>query len=94
MAKLKNLSRWDESIVAKDIQNSLKKLGYTVPTIVASGEKAIEEVEQSRPDLVLMDIMLKGDINGVEAANAIRDNYDILLFSLQLMLIDNTFKQG
>ena len=56
MVKLKILVVEDESIVAKDIQNSLKKLGYVVPTVVASGEKAIEEAEQSRPDLVLMDI--------------------------------------
>jgi two-component system, LytTR family, response regulator LytT len=90
MAKLKILVVEDESIVAKDIQNSLKKLGYVVPTVVASGEKAIEEVEQSRPDLVLMDIMLKGDINGVEAANTIRENYDIPVIFLTAYADDNT----
>lgn len=94
MAKLKILVVEDESIVAKDIQNSLKKLGYTVPTIVASGEKAIEEVEQSRPDLVLMDIMLKGDINGVEAANAIRENYDIPVIFLTAYADDNTLSKA
>ncbi len=94
MAKLKILVVEDESIVAKDIQNSLKKLGYTVPTVVASGEKAIEEVEQSRPDLVLMDIMLKGDINGVEAANAIRENYDIPVIFLTAYADDNTLSKA
>lgn len=94
MAKLKILVVEDESIVAKDIQNSLKKLGYTVPAIVASGEKAIEEVEQSRPDLVLMDIMLKGDINGVEAANAIRENYDIPVIFLTAYADDNTLSKA
>ena len=90
MAKLKILVVEDESIVAKDIQNSLKKLGYIVPTIVASGEKAIEEVEQSRPDLVLMDIMLKGEMNGIDVANIIRDKFEIPVIFLTAYADDNT----
>jgi two-component system, LytTR family, response regulator LytT len=72
MAKVKILVVEDESIVAKDIQNSLKKLGYQVPTTVSSAEKAIEEIEENRPDLVLMDIMLKGQMSGIDAANIIK----------------------
>ena len=94
MAKLRILVVEDESIVAKDIQNSLKKLGYTVPTIISSGEKAVEEVEQSKPDIVLMDIMLKGDVNGIEAANTIRERFDIPVIFLTAYADDNTLSKA
>lgn len=58
----------DEVIIGMDIRNTLKKLGYNVPAVVASGEKAIEKAEKIQPDLILMDIMLNGSIDGVEAA--------------------------
>jgi two-component system, LytTR family, response regulator LytT len=90
MAKLRILVVEDESIVAKDIQNSLIKLGYLVPTIVSSGEKAIEEIEQWRPDIVLMDIMLKGDLNGIEAANIIHDRFEVPVVFLSAYADDNT----
>jgi two-component system, LytTR family, response regulator LytT len=77
MSKIKILIVEDESIVAKDIQNSLKKLGYNVPAIVASGEKALLEIEENNYDLVLMDIMLKGEMSGIEAANLIREKIQI-----------------
>jgi CheY-like chemotaxis protein len=48
----------DESIVARDIQNRLRNLGYDVPAVVAYGDRAIEKVAELHPDLVLMDIFL------------------------------------
>lgn len=90
MAKAKILVVEDESIVAKDIQNSLKKLGYNVPTIVASAEKAIKECEDDRPELVLMDIMLKGDMDGIEAANIIREKMGIPVIFLTANADDTT----
>ncbi len=54
----------DEGVVAKNIQSRLKKLGYNVLALVSSGEEAIRRAEQTRPDLVLMDIVLKGDVIG------------------------------
>ena len=94
MAKSKILIVEDESIVAKDIQNSLKKLGYLVPTIISSGEKAIEEIEENRPELVLMDIMLKGQMTGIEAANVIRDRFQIPVIFLTAYADDNTISQA
>lgn len=94
MAKSKILIVEDESIVAKDIQNSLKKLGYLVPTIVSSGEKAIEEIEENRPELVLMDIMLKGQMTGIESANVIRDRFQIPVIFLTAYADDNTISQA
>ncbi|MBW4528893.1 MAG: response regulator [Phormidium tanganyikae FI6-MK23] len=66
----------DERIVARDIEKRLKKLGYVVPASVASAEAAIEKVAELRPDLVLMDIRLKGQMDGIEAAEQIRAKYE------------------
>ncbi|GAB5538123.1 MAG: hypothetical protein Salg2KO_02260 [Salibacteraceae bacterium] len=72
----------DESIVAKDIQVCLKKLGYSVIGICSSGEEAIEKAEETQPDLVMMDIMLKGELSGIQAAAAIREKRDIPIIFL------------
>lgn len=61
----------DESVVAIDIQDSLINLGYDVPYIVDTGLEAIRTAKQFNPDLVLMDIRLKGDMDGIEAAEEI-----------------------
>lgn len=67
----------DESIVAKDIEKRLKSLGYTVCATVSSGRKALYKVEKEHPDLVLMDIVLKGDMDGIETAEKIRSQFFI-----------------
>lgn len=77
MSKINVLVVEDESIVSKDIQQSLKKLGYNVVGSASTGEKAIELAGSEHPDIVLMDIMLKGEMNGIEAANEIKNKYEI-----------------
>jgi signal transduction histidine kinase len=67
----------DESIVALDLKRRLEALGYEVVGMVPSGERAIEQVASMLPDLVLMDIKLKGRMDGVEAAEAIRARFDL-----------------
>lgn len=67
----------DEWIIADDIQASLKKLGYAVSSIVSSGEDAIQKAREDMPDLILMDIVLQGQIDGVEAAKQIRQEFNI-----------------
>jgi diguanylate cyclase (GGDEF)-like protein/PAS domain S-box-containing protein len=67
----------DESIVAADIQDRLEALGYEVPATVGWGEKAVELAGALRPDLVLMDIQLKGRMDGIEAADQIRQRFNI-----------------
>ena len=67
----------DEIIVARDIEDKLQKLGYHVPDIASSGEEAIEKASDIRPDLVLMDITLEGDMDGVEAAEQIVGQYNL-----------------
>ena len=66
----------DESIVAKDIKMRLKNLGYTVSAVVTSGKEAIEKARE-KPDLVLMDIVLRGDTDGIAAAETIRTQIGI-----------------
>ena len=67
MANAKILVVEDEGVVALEIQNGLKSLGYGVPAIASSGEEAIKKAEETHPDLVLMDIKLKRDMDGIEA---------------------------
>lgn len=77
MAKAQVLVVEDESIIAEDIRISLQNLGYSVPSVVSSGEMAIKKVKENNPDLVLMDIILQGEMDGIEAAKQIRSNYDV-----------------
>jgi two-component system, response regulator PdtaR len=67
----------DEAIVANDIRETLLGLGYSVPGIAKSGEIALDKVKQTLPDLVLMDIHLAGEMDGVETAGKIHLLYDI-----------------
>jgi two-component system, cell cycle sensor histidine kinase and response regulator CckA len=83
----------DELIVAKDIQNRLNILGYTVPAIATSGKEAIEKVSELRPDLVLMDIVLKGDMDGVETAQKMREHFDIPIVYLTAYADESTLQR-
>ncbi len=67
----------DEQIVALDLKNKIMGLGYPAPAIASSGKEAIEKAAELRPDLVLMDIVLKGPMDGVEAAAHIWDRLRI-----------------
>ena len=67
----------DERIIAEVIRKNLLNLGYEVPAVVSRGETAIEKVEELSPDLVLMDIMLKGEMDGIEAAKKIHSCFNI-----------------
>lgn len=67
----------DEAITAEDIREKLKALGYNVTAVVASGEAALIKAGETRPDLVLMDIVLKGKAGGIETAGELRRRYDI-----------------
>ncbi|KWT82510.1 hybrid sensor histidine kinase/response regulator [Candidatus Magnetominusculus xianensis] len=77
MSKKKVLIVEDEIIIAKDIQKCVEDLGYVVTGAVPTAREAFMKIEQRRPDLVLMDIMLQDGIDGVEAASQIRKKYDI-----------------
>lgn len=67
----------DEGIVALDIRNKLRRMGYSVAGIADSGEDAVVMALDTEPDLVLMDIRLKGDMDGIEAASRIHKHRSI-----------------
>jgi CheY-like chemotaxis protein len=77
MAKTKIMIVEDEIITAMTMKSSLSRLGYEICEFVTSGEASIENVEQEKPDIVLMDIILDGRISGIEAAEEIHSRYDI-----------------
>lgn len=94
MAKTNVLVVEDESIVSKDIQHSLKKLGYNVVGAASTGEKAIELAHEANPDVVLMDIMLKGEMNGIQAAESIRQSLGIPVIYLTAYADEGTLAKA
>lgn len=75
--KLKIMIVEDEMIVAKDLQRILKKLNYETTDPFASGKKALEQMEFLRPDFLLLDINLKGEMDGIQLAEHIMQDYGI-----------------
>jgi AmiR/NasT family two-component response regulator len=67
----------DEGIVAQEIKSRLEKAGYTVCGVAHEGERAVADAEKLNPDLVLMDIRLKGEMDGIEAAGLIRERCNL-----------------
>jgi len=84
----------DEVIVAQDIAGRLTKLGYAVTATVSSGEEAIQKAIENPPDLVLMDIVLKGDMDGVTAAEKIRTNRNVPTVFLTAYADDQTLQRA
>jgi two-component system, LytTR family, response regulator LytT len=84
----------DESIVRKDIERSLEKLGYNVVGSSDTGEKAIQLARDLKPDLALMDIMLKGEMTGIEAAAAIKLENDIPVIFLTAYADESTLAKA
>ncbi|MCW5314161.1 response regulator [Nostoc sp. KVJ3] len=90
MTNAKILVVEDEAIVAKDLQHRLVRFGYTVPVIASSGEEAINQAVEISPDLVLMDIKLKGKMDGIEAAQEIHKHLDIPIIYLTAYADEST----
>lgn len=94
MSKTRILIVEDESIVAMDIKHRAEGLGYTVIGVTPSGEEALELVRENPPDLILMDIVLKGKMDGIEAAQRIHDDYDIPVLYLTAYSDEETLKRA
>ena len=84
----------DEIIVRKDIERCLTNLGYNVVATADNGEDAIELALKHKPDLALMDIMIKGDMNGIAAAEEIKRNIDIPVVFLTAYADENTLNEA
>lgn len=80
----------DEHIVSLDLSATLRQLGYRVADTAATGEQAIQIAANAQPDLVIMNIQLKGSIDGIEAARIIRSRFDIPVIYLSAFSDDAT----
>jgi len=67
----------DEIIIARDLERGLKKLGYNIIHLAVTGEQALQKAQEEKPDCVLMDIILQGDMDGIDTAIKIRDSLNI-----------------
>ena len=82
MPETKILIVEDEKILAMGLKKKLEKLGFSVTDLASSGAEAIESVKKVQPDLVLMDIVLKGAMDGIETAEFIINLHDIPIIYL------------
>ena len=80
----------DERIVARDIETTLESLGYSILANVSSGEEAIDQVPKLKPDLLLMDIRLCGEIDGIDAVAEIHKSFDCPVIYLSAYSDDQT----
>lgn len=84
----------DESIVAFNLQQRLSQLGYDVPAIAVSGQESFDLVEQTLPDLVLMDIHIQGDMDGIEVAARLQESHSIPVIYLTAYSEDSTLERA
>ena len=84
----------DEYAIAANLRLELTDLGYEVAGVAASGEEAVQLAEQTQPDLVLMDIALPGNLDGVEASEDIPDRYDIPVVFLTAYADEPTLRRA
>jgi PAS domain S-box-containing protein len=94
MARARIMVVEDEGVVAMQIADTLKGLGYEVPLIATSGEEAVSKLLETEPDLVLMDIHLRGGVNGIEAAHRIRQRLDVPIVYLTAFSDAETLEQA
>ena len=84
----------DENIVALDMMNRLKQYGYRIVDRVGSGKDAVASSKKHNPDVVLMDIQLKGEIDGIAAADSIREQFDIPVIFITAFADDSTLQRA
>jgi PAS domain S-box-containing protein len=84
----------DEQVTALDLQLKLKNMGFIVTAITDTGEEAISKTGETHPDLVLMDIMLEGDIDGIETTEQIHRKFDIPVIYLSALIDEPTMERA
>ncbi len=94
MNNIKILIAEDEQIVAKNIEKRLTADGYQVVASVSTGEDAIEKAKLYSPDIILMDIKLKGKIDGIETADILRRNFQLPVIFLTSYADEETFQRA
>lgn len=94
MSEINVLIVEDESIVAMGLEQDLKKLGYQISDVVSNGLDAIEKAGKNNPDIVLMDIKLEGDMDGIQAAETIRKQFMIPVVYLTAYADEETIQRA
>ena len=94
MDKIRILIVEDEGLIARDIEDMVRNAGYEVCAVVGTGEDAVEKAETTHPDLILMDIILCGEMDGVEAAEKIREGFNIPVIYLTAHTDENTLQRA
>lgn len=94
MEKIKILIVEDESILASGLKKKLENLGYSVTDIAASGNETFNKVSANKPDLILMDIVIKGDIDGIETAAVLNKTESIPVIYLTAYADDEILKRA
>ncbi|MFN6567079.1 ATP-binding protein [Dendronalium sp. ChiSLP03b] len=94
MGQVRILVVEDEVIVARTIASQLNQLGYIVTGTASSGKVAITKASETKPELVLMDIILKGEMDGITAASHIREQLDIPVIFLTAYADHNTLQRA
>ena len=84
----------DEVVTARALQTCLMKFGYVVTATIPSGEQAILKIEEERPDLVLMDIVLQGKMDGIETARIINFKFDVPVIYLTSHVEKTVFEKA
>ena len=84
----------DELLIAKNLSQKLEKLGYKIADIVSSGADAIHRAGELKPDLILMDIVIKGEIDGIETAAIIHEQLDIPIIYTTAYADDETLQRA
>jgi two-component system, cell cycle sensor histidine kinase and response regulator CckA len=84
----------DENIVALDIKKHLERTGYQVIGVVSTAKDLVDRLEIELPDLVLMDIKLKGEVNGLDLAESVKQTYDIPVVILTAFSDDETIERA
>jgi PAS domain S-box-containing protein len=94
MEKIRILIVEDESLVARDIENMITSLGYEACGIANTGDEAAEKAARSRPDLVLMDVIIKGNLDGIAAAEKIWESFHIPVIYVTAYADEQTLKRA
>ena len=94
MDKVQVLIVEDEAIVSMDLRYKLEGLGYSVPAEISSGEEAVEAASRLRPDVVLMDIRLSGEMDGIDAASLIRNQFGVPVVYLTSSVDEDTLARA
>jgi len=84
----------DELLIARTLSKKLEKMGYQLTDIVSSGDAALESIKQNPPDLILMDIVIKGDKDGIETAREIYQNHNLPIIYLTAYADDQTLQRA